>query len=285
MRLLTLIALLLFSFGRLAAQDSVLEPEAGVDSVTYNKVLVIPFNPTLYISDCNHQLMKANKKNGEEIVKAMRYGLDYDINARIVSLYETKNLLDDTTADVQKDLESIYGGISYRFETPLKPDEVEEEKKGEFFRKVKGRFAKRPGDPPGDNSPDARWASNYKQEDGAKKYFNVKIYNPDMLTYFHEKYGTDLFLFINQMELVTNYEECLDRANGVFQREVRVHFSVFDKNAKQLYGDVVTVTFPSNTNNLNEIISSNFPLVSEYLAAKLPQPKRAAVEEVVGEGR
>jgi hypothetical protein len=261
----------LLSFG----QDSVLEPAASTDSVSYNKVMVIPFNPTLYISDCNHELMKANKKNGEEIIKAMRYGLDYDLNARIVSIYETHDLLKDTAVDVQKDLQSIYGGISYKFDKPLRPDEVEDKrgkKRKEFFRNLRARVAVRDKGPQSDNSPEARWASSYKEDPPAEKYFNVKIYNPDMLTYLNEKYGTDLFVFINQVELVTNYEKCLDRANGVFEREVRVHFSVFNKNAKQLYGDVITVTFPSNTNSLDNIINSNFPMISEYLAAKLPQP-------------
>ena len=254
------------------AQDSVLEPAADEDSAVFKKVMVIPFNPNLYLADCNHDLIKYNKKHGDEILKTIRYGLDYNVHARVITKYETKQVLRDTSVDVQKDLQSIYNAISYKYEQPSPlVDEKEKKRRSNFFKQLSDKLK-------ADEKDMARFASKYKTYDQPRKYMNVKIYNNEIFSYLYEKYDTDLFLFINQFELITNYERCIDRANGVFEREVMVHFSIFDKTGKQLYGDVVTVVFPSNTNDLDTIIRSNFPLVADYLADKLPQKPLPAIE-------
>ena len=99
---------------------------------------------------------------------------------------------------------------------------------------------------------------------------NVKIHNAAMLEYLHNKYGTEVFLFINQFNLVTNFEHCLDRANNVFEREVMIHFSVFDYTGKQIAGDVAIVNLPSNNNNLDLIIKEKFPVIADYIKGQLP---------------
>ncbi len=268
----------------LAAQDTVLSPESESDSMNYNKVMVIPYDPRLFLSDCTHDLIKHNKMEGEEVSKRFRYGLDYNINARILSKYETYHMLRDTSVDAQKDLQAIYRGIGYKYETPLRPDEEEKKKKGisNIIDNLKAKFQKK-DEIQSDNSLEARQATSYrKEEKEPKQYFNTKIHNVEMLTYLNEKYGTDLFLFINQFELKTNYDRCIDRANGVFEREALIHFSIFNKYGEQLYGDVVTVIFPSNSNDLDVIIRSNFPLVADFLSEKLPIPKKIN-EEIVTE--
>ena len=275
-QILLLLASCLLLTAKCFSQDSVLEPGEKKDSFNYNKVMVIPFDPQMYFSDSDRQLAEFNKKKVNEIHQMFRQGLEFDVNARIIDKYQTYQIMRDTNLDAHKDLKSIYEGISYKYETPSPILIAREEKKKKTFieqfeDKVKGKKKEKEVET---KNEDGTTASHYKQNTDETRYMDVKLYSTEMLKYMSEKYGTDLFLFINQFELKTNYENCLDRAALIYEREIKVHFSIYDKNGKHLFGDVVTVLFPSNTDNMDEIIRKNFPYISNYLAGKLPNPKR-----------
>ena len=42
-----------------------------------------------------------------------------------------------------------------------------------------------------------------------------------------EKYGTDIFVFMSQLEIKTNYDDCLNLALKIYQREIKVHFAIY----------------------------------------------------------
>ncbi len=261
-------------FSTILAQDTALEPE-DKDLFNYNKVLVIPFNPDLYFSDADHDLAKYNLKSVEEVRTKFRLGLDFNVNARVLSKYDTKSFMTDTSEDVQADLMSIYTGISYKYETPVTLISNGEEKTGNGLLasandRIYENENKKIINYKNYNS-EAQGATSYIEPIESKKYMNAVVHNPEMLTYFSEKYGTDLFLFINQFEIKTKYEKCLDRAINNFTREILVHFTIFNAAGVQLYGDVVKVNFTVQTNDINSIIRNNFPLIGDYLSGNLPK--------------
>ena len=51
----------------------------------------------------------------------------------------------------------------------------------------------------------------------------------------------------------------------IYRRDLKVHYSIFDKTGKQLYGDVAVSHFGSNTNEVKEIINENFQTISDYI--------------------
>ncbi len=232
------------------------------------KVMIIPFDPDMYFSDSDQALSEYNKLTIKEVRQQFRYGLNMNLNARVMSAYGTKTMLTDTTADVAKDLYAIYKGISYFSDkslpstTPLTAEAPSNSTNNS--NKGGGKLGKKTNN------------DNTRTKEEARNFINVKIHNPAMLQYLHDKYGTEVFLFINQFNLVTNFEHCLDRANNVFQREVMIHFSVFDYTGKQIAGDVAIVNLPSNNNNLDQIIKEKFPVISDYIQGKLPHRTNTA---------
>ena len=81
-----------------------------------------------------------------------------------------------------------------------------------------------------------------------------------------DKTGSDVFVLLNQFEIITNYNDCLDLALKIYRRQLKAHYSVFDADGNQLYGDVAVVDFPSNANDVREIMSRNFPKIAEAIA-------------------
>ncbi len=232
------------------------------------KVMIIPFDPYLYFSDADEQLAKYNKKSIKEVRTLFRYGLNINVNAKILAMYETRPLLTDTAKGASEDLYNIYKSISYfKDNSMLSPD-----MKKEMETKAKKKPIKIFGPTEEEEGAEAHTTSKLKlPEEKTNEYMNVKIHNIAMLTYLKKKYGTELFVFINQFDLVTNYEHCLDRSTNTFERDIKVHFSIFDYTGKQLAGDVAIAHFSSNTNDITEIMKNNFPVVSEYLTGNLPK--------------
>lgn len=232
----------------------------------FHRVMIIPFDPNMYFSDADKDLAEYNDKSIKEIRTMFRYGLNVNLNARILSEYESRPLLTDTTHGAMDDLYAIYKGIRYYQDKSMPAEHLMEESQEDTGEKKK--LFRRKNEEDGD---EANATSKLKKEMNTKAYMNVRIVHQEMLTFLKQKYGTDLFLFINQFDLVTDYEHCLDRATKTYERDIRVHFSVFDYTGKQLAGDVAIVHFPSNSNDMIEIMRSNFPVISEYLASNLPR--------------
>ncbi|MBC8045645.1 MAG: hypothetical protein H7Y00_02515 [Fimbriimonadaceae bacterium] len=67
-----------------------------------------------------------------------------------------------------------------------------------------------------------------------------------------------------KIELITNYNHCLDLTANYFERKVVVHYSIYDASGKQLKGDAVTVTFSTGETSVDDIIAKNFPVISDY---------------------
>ncbi len=85
-----------------------------------------------------------------------------------------------------------------------------------------------------------------------------------------DKYQADLFLFVNMMEVKTRYDQCIDLENKNYQREFSIHYTVYDKNGKLVVGNVITLLYPSKSNNINAIIEKNFAILPAEIVKTLP---------------
>ncbi len=234
----------LFS-GKTTAQDA----SAPSDSTKHHKVLLIPYNPMMHLSDADNDIAEYSGKDQETLRKMFRMGLTQRINGKIFEVYDSQSLLTEYAKGNDDDLDMIYGSIGYSMENviPLKKDSVDSKGK-----KVKAK----------------------KEEKHDSTYMNVKLSHPELLKALSEKYGADLFVFINQFEIKTDYNDCINFQLKIYEREIKVHFSVFDKYGKQLAGDVAVSLFPSNSNDPGEIMTGNFPSISSYIANSLKQQNR-----------
>jgi hypothetical protein len=225
------------------------------------RVMIIPFDPDMYFNDSDQMLAEYNKKNIKDIRTMFRYGFNVNLNAKIMSEYDSKPLLTDSTTGAMEDLYAIYKGISY-FKDKSVPQASTASTNGQ---PVKTSLFKKSTE-----SEQLKSKLTETDKDGLRTYMNVKIHNVKMLEFLKQKYGCDMFVFINQFNMVTNYETCLDRSTNTFEREIGIHYSVFDVTGKQLAGDVAIVKFPSNSNDIMTIMKENFPIISQHLTKDMP---------------
>ena len=234
----------------------------GADSV--QKVMIIPFNQYNYFSDAGNELAEKNEMSATDISTMFRYGLNYNISTRVIATDGAYNILTDTTVSSAKDLELIYASVTYQFEKPVDvtvPDTLTD-------RTIKqpDLFGMGEQEPVKEEKKKLIDVKKDDEEPKNEKYLNAHVTHPEIFPVLQQKYHTDIFLFINSFELVTNYNHCLDRSKNYFERKVVVHYSIYDANGKQLKGDAMTVTFSSQQTNVDEIIATQFPVIAEYLA-------------------
>ena len=223
--------------------------------------LVVPYKPMMHLSDADNDLARYSDQNPQEIRSQLRLGLLKNLNTKLVVEYEAKIPIQDFVQNDERDMELLYNSLAFGEDTifPLKANAVRDSLK---------------------------WKKNiFTSKDNAvknidKTYINVDFYDQLLLPDLARKYSADYFIFLNELDIKTNYNDCLDLALKIYQRELKVHYSIFDRKGKQVYGDVAVVKFPSNSNDVDEIIANNFPGISDHIISSVKKVSAVKTVEV-----
>ena len=237
------------------------------------QILVVPFDPYLYFSDADDEIAGKSNMQRTKVREVFRRRLN---TLLIAPGYETIHLLGGKNNDSLTDLNKIYSSVGYNYQTALNnPNSIEAQnaqssaasstttkKNGNWIKNSVSTITGTNNDVP----------SQYSTPADNGKYFGVSVKNPDFFNYFNEKYSIDYYIFINQFEVKTNYENCLDRAALNYERTFIVHYSIFDVNGKQIAGDKFKVHYNSNNCYVYQIVSDNVPKMAQKILNQLPPP-------------
>lgn len=240
------------------------------------QILVIPFDPYLYFSDADAEIAAKSNIPMTKVRQLFRRRLNALMD---VQGYEMIYLMGGKSKDSTSDLNKIYGSVTYGYQEVLyseaNPNNEKykaQENASEQTSKssVKELFNKK--DKVQGANPAT--ASSYNTPKDHGKYFGVRIKDPALFDYFKQKYSIDYYIFINQFEVKTNYENCLDRAALNYERTFTTHYSIFDVNGKQIAGNKFKTHYNSNSNNILTIVAENCPKIVDRIMADVPPPNK-----------
>ncbi len=100
---------------------------------------------------------------------------------------------------------------------------------------------------------------------------NTVIQNKELLPYLSERYGSNLYVFVNQFEIRNDLSDYVAVSNGTYKRQLKVHYSVCNNTGKVLYGGMAINELPASENNVDEIIRTYLGPVCETIASHVPQ--------------
>jgi LysM repeat protein len=268
------------------------------DPYEYNpnkqQVLVIPFDPHLYWSDADVEIAKGSGLvNHTEVRKIIRRRL----NALIDPMgFETIQLLGGQFKDTITDLNKIYKSVSYDYQEVILSDKYKkiledqaareaaakaEQQKGDVstktsakdkFNQIKNKAVEVANDVSG-NQPTQSKEDEQNLDNKADQYFGVIVRDSTFFEYFNQKYSVDYYIFVNQFEVITDYDHCLDRTTENYVRKFVVHFSIFDSKGKQIAGNKFIKDYNSNSNNVDKITGDNLQPMADRILLELPLPK------------
>jgi len=242
-----------FSSVAIAAADSSL-------ASAKQSVLVIPYMPAMHLSDADPDLSHGSEMPMPDMRKALRDGLIKSLNRNFAEIYDMKGESADFVANDNRETDIIYHTVVFESDSvyPLKyPSKFAlrdtiVKKNGKVVKKIK---------------PES-------------KYINVGIYDPALVPDLSKKYDADYVIFINELDIKTHFEDCLDLAMKIYRRDYLVHYSIFDKLGNQVYGDIAVVNSDSNTNDVNDIVNKNFPVIADYVLNSLQRVEREKNEKL-----
>lgn len=210
------------------------------------KIMIIPFDPKLYMSDIDMKINQQTKWKFEQIRENFRQQLNGQLKLKLQSISPVVSFYTDS-AKMAKDLSYIYKSTNLSYDLVTNPTGV----------KV----------PPTSQNgiKNGQLAVEVSMD---KKFMNTKINDEKLLSYLNTKYKADYFVFINQLDIKNNMDT-YDLATDIYQREISVHYSIFDKTGKNISAGIAGSSFSSKENEPKKIVSQNFSPIAAYITAKL----------------
>ncbi len=237
------------------------------------QVLIVPFDPHLYFSDADDEIAKVSRIPRVKVREVFRKRLNALLAPRG---YESIYLLGGKSKDTLTDLNKIYSSVTYNYQDIIYSDSYLEsmartEKESKPDTEKKETFNMKSWiDKTREKLVDPQNDKQAHREKFMGKYFGVRVTDPRFWDYFGRKYSVDYYVFINQFEVITDYEHCLDRSSGNYQRYFIAHFSIFDREGNQIAGNKYKLYYDSNTNNINKICSDNMLKIADRVMLEIP---------------
>jgi len=233
-------------------QDKTSHPKENKEreAPTAHKVMLIPFEPRLYLSEIDHNINQETKLSAKEIKYKFRDGLNEQLyKAFKAQKYNVVDLMDDTVK-YKKDIEGVYQYLSYDFQKVPDQNNYQPPKKEKEQKKIeKGQLVV-------ESNSDAR-------------FMNAKITNAKVVPLLYGKYKTDLFVFINQLEIKSSTSKGpaeLGEGNG--NRRIVVHYTVYTYDAKEINSGIAEEEFESTLNNPKKIIDKHFSKIANLIVQR-----------------
>lgn len=226
------------------------------DTLSYKKILIIPYDPRYYISDADRDIALATKLNPAAFRKTFREESTRNVFRAVALHWSCVSIMEDTSQELFEDVAKVMSKTGYKYDSPAITDSKALKEK--IFQLN-----------PEKHSYDSRTSSQYLNEKPGVKYMRAVLTEPELLKNLYTKYNFDVFVFVTQMEIKTNFSSCLDIANKIYNREVMLHFTVYDINGKLIAGNFANSSFPSNENNAHVITGRCFPQLAEGIVKAL----------------
>lgn len=242
--------LLVFSF---RAQDKTIGAKntATRETSGAHRVMIVPFEPKLYLSEIDMAIHRETKLTGPQIRHGFRDGLSEQLYHHLKnSGYGVLDLMQDTVR-YKKDIEGIYQYLSYQYQKVPDQNNYKAPGKEKEEQKIrKGQLAVETND--------------------QNRFMNAKITNPKLVPLLYGKHKTDLFIFINQLDIkAMGSKDPTDLSAGSDKRKIVVHYTVYSLDAKEINSGIAEAEFENTLNNPKKIIDKHFSAIAATIVQRL----------------
>lgn len=216
-----------------------------------HKAMIIPFEPKLYMGEVDRYINAETKLSAREIRHKFRDGLNEQVyKAFKVAKYNVLDLMEDSVK-YKKDLNGIYQYLSYEYLKVPDQTNYKAPKKEKSEKKIeKGQVI--------------------VETNSDKRFMEARITNPNVVPTLYHKYKTDVFVFINQLDiLASGSKDPTELGPGNPNRKIVVHYTVYTFDGKEINSGTVEEEFDPALNNPKKIIDKHFSKVATTLVERV----------------
>jgi hypothetical protein len=215
---------------------------------TKHKIMLIPFENRMYLSEIDFLINKESKLNAKQIKETMRDGLNEQFYKKLKSKIAVVDLLADTTK-TKADLENIYQYLTYQYLKVPNQDNYKAPVKEKGDKTInKGQLVV-------ESNSDAR-------------FMNAKLKNATLVPYLSGKYKTNLFLFFNELD-IKSFNGIPGDLSSTTSRKIILHYTLYTVDAKEINSGIAEVNLPNNVNNPTKIINTYFAQLANIVALRI----------------
>ena len=210
------------------------------------KILLVPFEPILYMSEVDMKINQQTKWDFDDIRENFRHQLDSQLKLKLQSTARVVSFYSDS-AKMSKDLIYIYNSTNVSYDLVDKPTSA-----------VAAPVEKQNGIKNGQIAVEINMD---------RKFMNTKLSNPEILPYLSKKYKADYFIFVNELDIKKD-PDSYDISTDAYQCEVVVHYSILNVAGKTIIAGIASSRFSSKISEPKKIVSLTFSPIATYIAAK-----------------
>lgn len=217
-----------------------------------HKLLLIPFEPKLYLSEADYAFHQKTQLSPRQLKNKFRDGLNEQLyKALRANGFSVIDLMDDTVK-YKKDTEGIYQYLTYDYQKV--PDQTNYQPP----KKEKSKQAVEKGQLNVETNSDVR-------------FMNAKLTNAKVVPMMYAKYKTDLFLFINQLDIKEAGAKENNQYTGLGSenRKIIVHYTIYTYDAKEINSGIAEEEFPIELNEPKKIIDKHFSKIALTITQRL----------------
>ncbi|MDD4150283.1 MAG: hypothetical protein PHE33_09660 [Bacteroidales bacterium] len=229
------------------------------------RVLLVPFDSRIYYNDATAIMAKQSGETHDEIMMYFREQFNLQLYNAMIDSCVVVSLLTDNTRQAQEDISDLYSIISYELRlamqnAPEHPDDIE---KMNYFQRKRHEKNQQNKLQEIENSRTRIVNGEIvgKRQPVGDKYLHIVFHQPEVLSQIANRRNIDYFLFINQFDIKGNYNDPYLSGNSEAKRTIRVHFSLFNAEAKLMHGSFGTTEISFDLDDKKEVANLYFPEV------------------------
>ena len=233
-------------------------------------VLLIPYKPIMHLPDPagDMELVRKSGKTYDEMQRYFRMGLDLSLVNELKQGFTVFSLLNRKGPEVRADIDRVYYSVRYNYADM--PVEEKQEMQGSITKLVKSIGEEKNKEQDEITSTIREGQLVGERVNREKQFMQLTIVDSTLVPFLKGKYEADYLVFVNQLEVKKSFAHGADVAYANYGRTVKVHYTILDKEGKEVYGNVEVVEIQGKADNLNEIINSSFPQVSRKILSHIP---------------
>ncbi len=261
----TLLFLALLTCGIIQAQHSTLRFTDQAINLNQKSILIVPFESKMYLSDINKSIAENNNLTSNQIINRFTTAIDQSIYYAFQEKCTVNSFYGIEDTAVTADLNYVYDNLKLEYELV---SVTEDKTKAE---KLKAKLKKKE-----DNSYNRGQINNGEvitKADFRERYMKTVVTDQKMLDSMHFKFDNDYFLFVNQLDIKNDYSDMIAVQQGNFKRIVQLHYTLYAKDGAILTTGISKTAFSNHQNDINKIISENFPILAYQIFEDLFPPE------------
>ncbi|MEQ8907688.1 MAG: hypothetical protein RIC95_00720 [Vicingaceae bacterium] len=265
MKKILLLLCMIFGLETLQAQHSTLRFSDQPINLNQQSLLVVPFERSMYLSDVNPAIARANQMTTDQIVDRFTAAVDQSLRSAFQEKCDVSSFYLVEEEEMETDLNYIYSKLKLEYELV---SETEEKSKLQGLKdKLKGEE---------DNRYQRGSIQNgqvVSKRDDRKRYMKAVVKDNNMLDSMHYKFDNKYFLFVNELDLQNNYTDGVNMQQMQYKRVIRLHYTLYHKDGQILSTGVSKTNFPATENDIDVITRKYFPILAQQIFEDLFPPE------------